>query len=159
VSRTVEKTAPTADQTVILITEDPSAAEALPAAEDENKLYCYAIARRDLEMPPGKLSAQTGHAYTDTLCKALDNPETARRFWDYRRGNGGSKVTLLAKNEAALHRILAEADAAGIPAALITDEGHILLPHFDGSRVVTAVGVGPCTKAECRHFLKKYRAA
>lgn len=108
-------------------------------------------------MPAGKLSAQTGHAFTDTLCKALDKPETANLFWDYRRGNAGSKVTLVAKNEAALHRILADAEAAGIPSALVTDEGHILLPHFTGEKIITAVGVGPCTKAQARPFLKKYQ--
>lgn len=109
-------------------------------------------------MPAGKLAAQAGHAYTDALCEALDtDPE---RFWSYRRnGIGGSKVAVLAKNEAALHRALAEARSAGIPASLITDEGHVLLPHFTGAKIITALGLGPCTKAECRHITKRFRSA
>lgn len=109
-------------------------------------------------MPAGKLSAQAGHAYTDALCAALDtDPEL---FWSYRRnGIGGSKVTVLAKNEAALHRALAEAQAAGIPAALITDEGHVLLPHFTGAKVITALGLGPGTKSDLRFITKRFRSA
>lgn len=108
-------------------------------------------------MPPGKLAAQAGHAYTDALCHALDTDPD--RFWSYRRGNGGSKVTLLAKNEHALRRAYAEAIEAGLPATLITDSGHVLLPHFDGSPIVTALGIGPCRREECKHITKKFRAA
>lgn len=109
-------------------------------------------------MPPGKLAAQAGHAFTDALCHALDTDPD--RFWSYRRdGIGGSKVTLLAKNEAALHRAYSEAISAGLPAILVTDEGHVLPPHFDGQKKITALGIGPCTKLECRHITKRYRAA
>lgn len=108
-------------------------------------------------MPSGKLAAQAGHAYTDALCHALDTDPD--RFWSYRRGTGGSKVTLLVKNEHALRRAYAEAIAAGLPATLITDSGHVLLPHFDGSPVVTALGIGPCRRGECQHITKKFRAA
>jgi len=109
-------------------------------------------------MPAGKLSAQAGHAFTDALCDALDHdPE---RFQSYRRdGIGGSKVTLLVKNEYALRRAYAEAIAAGLPAALITDSGHVMPPHFDGSPIVTALGIGPCRRDECRHITKKIRTA
>lgn len=109
-------------------------------------------------MPPGKLSAQAGHAYTDALWACLDtDPE---RALSYRRENelGGSKVTIQAKNLDALKRAHAECEAAGIPHALITDEHHILLPHFTGEKIVTALGIGPCTKAECRHITKRFRS-
>jgi PTH2 family peptidyl-tRNA hydrolase len=109
-------------------------------------------------MPAGKLAAQAGHAFTDALCHALDTDPD--RFWSYRKdGIGGSKVTLLTKNEAQLHRAYAEAIAAGLPAALITDEGHILPPHFLGQKIITALGIGPCKRSECRHITKKFRAA
>ena len=58
----------------------------------------FAIVRKDLEMPAGKLAAQAGHAYTDSLCNASED-----RVKDYRTDSlGGSKVTLKAKNENAL---------------------------------------------------------
>lgn len=105
-------------------------------------------------MPPGKLAAQAGHAYTDALFDCLDrDPATAQR---YRRGHGGSKVTLKAKNEFALRRALREAQEAGLPCALVTDSGHVLLPHFDGSPVVTALGIGPCTWEEARFIAKRF---
>jgi PTH2 family peptidyl-tRNA hydrolase len=107
-------------------------------------------------MPSGKLSSQAGHAYTDTLWQAYDHdPDLALRY--RRDGAGGSKVTIKAKNLAAILRAQRECEDAGIPHALITDRDHILLPHFDGSPVVTALGIGPCTKDECRHITKRFQ--
>ncbi len=109
-------------------------------------------------MPPGKLSAQSGHAYTDALWACLDtDPATAQ---SYRTNDkiGGSKVTIKAKNLFALERAERECAEAGIPYAKVTDKDHILLPHFTGEPVVTALGIGPCTKAQCRHITKRYQA-
>jgi peptidyl-tRNA hydrolase len=116
----------------------------------------YAIVRGDLDMPPGKLSAQAGHAYTDSLCNAFEqDPQVVR---DYRNlDKGGSKVTVKAKNLNQLLRAFKEAKEAGLPCALIVDQHHILPPHFDGNPIVTAVGIGPCTKEECRQITKRYR--
>lgn len=128
-----------------------------PVPEDKsNHLYMYAIVRGDLDMPPGKLSAQAGHAYTDALCSAIEiDPKKVR---DYRNiDKGGSKVTLKAKNANQLLRAYTEALEANLPCALIVDQHHILPPHFDGSPLITAVGIGPCTKEECRKITKRYR--
>jgi peptidyl-tRNA hydrolase len=116
----------------------------------------YAVVRRDLEMPPGKLSAQSGHAYTASLFDCIDKkPDDARR---YRRfDNGGSKVTLFAKGEAELMALEARCREAGIPHALFTDSGHVLPPHFDGGEVVTALGIGPVRRADAKPILKKLR--
>jgi peptidyl-tRNA hydrolase len=56
-----------------------------------------------------------------------------------------------------LERAYFEAQQAGIPCSLITDSGHVMLPHFDGSPVVTAVGIGPCTRQQANHFLKHFK--
>lgn len=106
-------------------------------------------------MPTGKLAAQAGHAYTDALLDCLDKrPDLVAR---YRAGdNAGSKATLKAKNEAALRRAYQECQAAGLPCALITDEHHILPPHFDGSPIVTALGIGPVSRKEARPITKRY---
>lgn len=115
----------------------------------------YAVVRRDLEMPPGKLSAQAGHAYTSSLYECIDrNPEDARR---YRHGiNGGSKVTLHCRDERELRRLADRCAEAGVPHSLFTDEGHVLLPHFDGSPVVTALGIGPLPRGLARPLVKRY---
>lgn len=107
-------------------------------------------------MPSGKLSAQSGHAYTDSLFNCLEIDKD--RAYAYRNnGNGGSKVTLKCKNLNQLERALMECKEAGIPHALITDRNHILPPHFDGSPIITALGLGPCTKEEAKHITKRFR--
>jgi peptidyl-tRNA hydrolase len=107
-------------------------------------------------MPPGKLSAQAGHAYTDALWACLD--QDPDRALSYRTtGLGGSKVTIKAKNLAAIERARRECEEAGIPHALITDAEHVLPPHFTGEPIVTALGIGPCTKDECRHITKRFQ--
>lgn len=107
-------------------------------------------------MPPGKLSAQTGHAYTDSLVNALEIKPDA--FYSYRNpSKGGSKVTLRAKNQNQLIKAYNLAIDAGIPCALVVDQDHVLPPHFDGSPIITALGIGPCTKEESRHIVKKFR--
>jgi PTH2 family peptidyl-tRNA hydrolase len=107
-------------------------------------------------MPPGKMSSQAGHAYTDALWAAYDtDPEIALK---YRRDDiGGSKVTIKAKNLAAIERAQRECEAAGIPHALITDRDHILPPHFTGEPVVTALGIGPCLRSACRQITKRFQ--
>lgn len=115
----------------------------------------YAIVRKDLEMPPGKMVAQAGHAYTDALYASYDKDPS--RFTNYRvDGKGGSKVTLKAKNENQLIKAYNDCLDAGIPCAIVVDREHILPPHFDGSPIITALGIGPCTKEEIGHITKKF---
>lgn len=123
---------------------------------DEEHLYQYAIIRGDLDMPSGKLAAQAGHAYTDSLFDAwIKEPERALAYRD--RTRGGSKVTVKAKNVSQMMKAYSAAKAAGLPCSLIVDQHHILPPHFDGNPIITAVGIGPCTKEECREITKKFR--
>jgi len=123
--------------------------------EKSNHLYMYAVVRRDLEMPPGKLSAQAGHAYTDALMVALEqSPDVVNNYRDLDKG--GSKVTLKSKNTNQLLTAYKKLIALNIPCALIVDQHHILPPHFDGSPVITALGIGPCTKEQCREVTKKF---
>jgi PTH2 family peptidyl-tRNA hydrolase len=107
-------------------------------------------------METGKLSAQSGHAYTDVLDFASKaDPE---RVTGYRNLNtGGSKVTLKARNENQLIRALNEAKLAGIPAVPVVDANHVI-PNspFDGSPIITAIGIGPCTQDEVRHITKRF---
>jgi PTH2 family peptidyl-tRNA hydrolase len=107
-------------------------------------------------MPPGKLAAQAGHAYTDVLDLAQkSSPEIALRYRN--RENGGSKVTLKAKNTNQLIKAYEDLIDLGIPATLVVDQGHILPPHFNGNPIITALGVGPCTQFEVKQITKKFQ--
>ncbi len=122
----------------------------------DSHYYIYAIIRSDLEMPSGKLSAQAGHAYTDSLMNALNtHPENVANYRNSQ--SGGSKVTLKAKNEDHLIKAYIQAKSEGVPCALIVDQGHILPPHFDGKPIITALGIGPCKKEDIKHITKKFQ--
>lgn len=106
-------------------------------------------------MPLGKLSSQAGHAYTDALRKCLI--KDPKRYEDYFNPDlGGSKVCLKAKNENQLIKAYNQALYAGLPCAIVVDKNHILPPHFNGSPIITALGIGACTKEEVRHINKKF---
>ncbi len=107
-------------------------------------------------MPSGKMSSQAGHAYTDSLIFAKEHhPEKYKLYRN--RLSGGSKVTLKAKNEDQLIKAFNAAIAAGLPCSIIVDQDHILPPHFDGTPIITALGIGPCTKEEARQITKKFQ--
>lgn len=107
-------------------------------------------------MPAGKLSAQSGHAYTDSLMAALKtNPVNVEKYRNLQ--SGGSKVTLKAKNENQIIQAYIQAHSEGIPCALIIDQGHIFPPFFDGSPIITALGIGPCKKEDIKHITKKFQ--
>jgi len=103
-------------------------------------------------MPIGKLSAQAGHAYTDALSDAVEN--NPHRYKEYMKG--GSKVTLKAKNEQQLIVTYYQVMDLGIPCAIVVDRTHVLPPHFDGSPIITALGIGPCSKDEIKQITKKF---
>ncbi|MFS1427926.1 aminoacyl-tRNA hydrolase [Vibrio splendidus] len=113
------------------------------------------MARQDLEMNPGKLAAQIGHAFhyavrnkelDPSILDAYENPDI-----------GGSKVCLWAKNEFNLHQIRHKLTELGIPTSLVIDQNHVCPPHFDGNPIVTALGVGPCTKSQAKRALSKLK--
>ena len=107
-------------------------------------------------MPSGKLAAQAGHAYTDSLAVSMEShPEKYKKYRN--RQSGGSKVTLKAKNENHLIKAFNEAIQAGLPCSIIVDQDHILPPHFDGNPIITALGIGPCTKEEARQITQKFQ--
>lgn len=123
-------------------------------SEHYQPLNLYAIYRADLEMPPGKLAAQCGHAYTRSYENAVAaDPSLAARY----KGTGnGTKICMYAKNLGQLLRAYREALEAGLPCELIIDRGHVLPPHFDGQPIITALGIGPCFREEAAHITKRY---
>lgn len=104
-------------------------------------------------MTNGKANAQSGHAYTNTLLTAIEQD----KLHGYESiGKIGTKICLVAKNLLQLEKAHDKAQEFGIPCSLITDEGHVMLPHFDGSPVITALGIGPTTKEQAK-FLSKFK--
>lgn len=117
-------------------------------------LKMYAIYRVDLEMPPGKLAAQCGHAYTLAYEAAIDKDPSIGQA--YKGTGNGTKIAMYAKNEGQLLRAYREMLELDIPCALIIDRGHVLPPHFDGEPIITALGIGPTHRAAIEKTLKRY---
>jgi len=117
-------------------------------------LRLYAIVRSDLDMPPGKLAAQAGHAFLDAFFAAQRlRPQYAAAYCS---DSHGTKVTLSSSNLDQLLRAEAMARSEGLPCALITDSGHVLPPYFDGNPIITALGLGPALRSEVRHITKHF---
>ncbi len=113
----------------------------------------YALVRSDLGMSPGKMVAQAGHAYVQTILSCLrSQPDLEAR---YHADGLGTKVALSIPDLDSLLWVQAQAAAAGIPHSLITDSGHERF--HNGKPVVTALGLGPCTRAQCRRFTKRFQ--
>ncbi len=117
----------------------------------------YAVIREDLNMSPGKLSAQAGHAFLDSYLETEKiNPKRAE---EYRNDGHGTKVTLVAPTQDAILLANDLCDYEGIPHRLIIDSGHIMPPHFDGNPIITALGIGPCRKDEVQKVTKHFKLA
>ncbi len=102
-------------------------------------------------MSPGKAASQAAHASMDALLKS-----PYHLFRPYIE-SGGTKVVLVGKNEAMLRCALAEAERRGLPCALVVESGHVMLPAFDGSPIVTAIGIGPATREHVRGITEKFQ--
>jgi PTH2 family peptidyl-tRNA hydrolase len=107
-------------------------------------LRAYAIIRDDLAMSPGKMAAQAAHAFYAAIDIARARDPT--RHAEYQNG---TKVVLTVPDLPSLERIYRLGQDAGLPVSWIVDQHHILPPHFDGSPIATAVGIGPVTRTEC----------
>lgn len=114
----------------------------------------YVITRGDLHMSGGKLASQAGHAFKMLTKQLHDDTELFNNY--FADGDIGTNVVLRAKN---LNQILLAHDkalAAGIPCSLISDQGHIMPPHFDGKPIITALGIGPATRDDIQHITKRF---
>lgn len=109
-------------------------------------------------MPPGKAAAQAAHACAQSLLEYLvDHPDQARAF--RAAGTSGTRIILIADREAQLLQARDLAAAQSLPHALFYDSGHILLPHFDGNPILTALAIGPAPKESMRPLTRRFRCA
>ena len=118
---------------------------------DPDPYRLYAIIRRDLDMTPGKISAQSGHAYLDSYLMASEmRPETIPQY----KTNHGIKICLECKNLSQMERAYERLYELQMPAVLITDLGYTV---FEGQPTITALGIGPCKKDEIWEVIKRFR--
>lgn len=104
-------------------------------------------------MSPGKAIAQAGHAYFAAGLGSLDTSAGAT----YARLNPGTKICLDGGSEADMMRLAQKLEAAGIQTFPIIDRDHVEPPHFDGSPILTAIGVGPIARTDVPSPLRKLK--
>jgi len=102
-------------------------------------------------MTSGKAASQAAHACLDSFLKSSEY--VARSFVE----QGGTKVVLVGRNETMLRCALAEAERRGLPCALVVESGHVMPPAFDGTPIVTAVGIGPATRVQVQGITNKFQ--
>lgn len=106
-------------------------------------------------MSAGKAAAQAGHAFLGAL-SAANGTSFADDTAAYLKEAPGTKVVLGAALPD-LERLADRLDRAGIPSFLVVDEGHVAPPDFDGSRIVTALGIVPLRRALSRRHLSRFK--
>ncbi|MCE6959376.1 hypothetical protein LAZ40_09960 [Cereibacter sphaeroides] len=127
------------------------------APQDPAGLRLYAVLRGDVQMSEGKSNAQAGHAYCDALLHSLSHPDPDIRTSaaSYAALKPGTKICLDGGSIDAMHRLMDDLAAAGIPFIQITDQDHVELPDFDGSPILTAIGIGPHHVKDQPRFLRR----
>jgi PTH2 family peptidyl-tRNA hydrolase len=107
-------------------------------------------------MPVGKMSSQACHAAKNVaIIAAKYNPELLRLYQGPKFL--GTQIILQAKNKDALLQAHEASKEAGLISSLIIDEHHILPPHFTGAPIITALGIGPCTKEEAHAITNRFQ--
>jgi peptidyl-tRNA hydrolase len=99
-------------------------------------------------MTSGKAASQAGHAFLDSFLTAP--PDNVHAYI----ADGGTKIVLTVPGERELCDLFHKAKMAKLPCAMVIEETHIMPPHFDGSPVVTAIGIGPLPRNQARQITK-----
>lgn len=99
-------------------------------------------------MNRGKAASQAGHAFLDSYVVAP--PEIAKAYLS----DGGTKIVLSVPDEKSLCDLYYRARMAKLPCAMVVESQHVMPPSFDGSPIVTAVGIGPVARSQA-HALTK----
>jgi len=99
-------------------------------------------------MTSGKAASQAGHAFLDSFLTAP--PENTAAYLE----DGGTKIVLTVPGERELCDLFHRAKLAKLPCAMVIEENHVMPPHFDGSQIVTAIGIGPLPRNEAKSITK-----
>ena len=114
-------------------------------------MVMYALLRRDLHMTAGKACSQAGHAFVDSL--ASSPPAIAAKY----AADGGTKVVLTVDDEEQLRAVHRLAVRVGMPCALVVESGHVMPPTFDGTPIITALGIGPVARSDAKPVVGKFK--
>ena len=90
------------------------------------------LVRKDLDLPKGKLAAQSAHASVEAVLKSANKKVSA---W---RKEGMPKIVLKVKDEKELLSHLQRAKDDGLTTALITDAGRTVIAP--GTKTCGAIG-------------------
>lgn len=101
------------------------------------------VVRTDISMPPGKAGAQIGHAVMSSYLAAS---KKARDIWTK---HGQTKIVVKISSERELIDLYHAIQEAGVPCALIRDEGRTV---FHGQITTTCLGIGPAPPYEIDKF-------
>jgi len=104
-------------------------------------------------MSDGKAIAQAGHAYVAAAFGSLGTP-TGQAYAEL---NPGTKICLDGGSEYDLLALQERLSIAGIHSYPIIDRDHVELPYFDGSPILTALGIGPLSRAQAPSALRKLK--
>ena len=124
---------------------------------NQNEIVFYILVRTDLELTPGKLAAQAGHAVQLTMQAARDHgggtkePSSAHQWLAEWEQNSYPKIVLAVNGEAALRKYVEAVCALGAPAALVIDEGRTQV----AAGTATCAGVGPVPRSLVSPVLKR----
>ena len=120
----------------------------MPTANDEIKQVI--IARKDLDMGIGKLSAQVAHASVLSFLEVQRVDKDVAREW---LESGQKKIVLKVDDEESLRKLFAAFKFKKIPCALVEDAGLTQLPPG----TTTTLGVGPWKNTEIDQFTSKLK--
>ncbi len=109
------------------------------------ELRMAAIFRADLPLPPGKMAAQSGHAFLSAWVACADKA-MAETYLE----TGQTKIVLVAPNLEALFKIQKRAKDRGVSFFMVKDAAHTVLPHPD----FTVLGLGPMNKTDYNNLTR-----
>lgn len=116
-------------------------------AAEEYKIW-LAI-RADLDMPPGKLAAQAGHAFMGIGLVA----PAQFSYWNAYLESAMPKITVSVPDERGLLKVHEFAEGRGIPHYLVRDAGRTCFSE----PTYTVCAFGPCLRSELPPYLKRLR--
>ena len=96
------------------------------------------VARKDLNLSPGKLAAQVAHAAVACTLQTKKNKPNWFSKW---QNEGGKKVVVTVEELNDFYPLKEKAESLEIESAIIEDAGHTEIPQ--GTKTVLGIGPAP----------------
>jgi peptidyl-tRNA hydrolase len=114
----------------------------------------YALIRNDLGMDAGKIASQAGHAYLGAFLQCKDS-NAINAYHSEFPASPGTKIALRVPDLDQLLMAEQQAKEVGLSFFRVVDSG--CKNFFNGEPTVTALGIGPATKAQIQHITKRFK--